>query len=258
MIADIKDQIYFWFCLCLKKSDGCLVPPKPLRIIYYILPIKHYELRLIPYALPFNPHPRKPLGCFCIEKKNIKMNKYYDPNLSQKTLETYQGYSLQVFTSGRIKLSFHITHRHRNEYYAVRPNRFREAYAKQHQRSHLEYPEHFALVSDMLACCPNTLIHRVHLKGDNNATVDHAHALTDISGKTCHVVLDTLHHAWELPTEAIQALHLRGGPKVGSASIFNEYMPSYEHDWMDAVFECTQYTDGYRSTVTRVDDDLRF
>ena len=34
------------------------------------------------------------------------MNKYYDPNLSQETLETYQGYSLQVFTSGRIKLSF--------------------------------------------------------------------------------------------------------------------------------------------------------
>jgi hypothetical protein len=65
------------------------------------------------------------------------MNKYYDPNLSQETLETYQGYSLQVFTSGRIKLSFHITHRHRNEYYAVRPNRFREAYAKQHQRSQL-------------------------------------------------------------------------------------------------------------------------
>jgi hypothetical protein len=61
------------------------------------------------------------------------MNKYYDPNLSQETLETYQGYSLQVFTSGRIKLSFHITHRHRNEYYAVRPNRFREAYAKLRQ-----------------------------------------------------------------------------------------------------------------------------
>jgi hypothetical protein len=59
------------------------------------------------------------------------MNKYYDPNLCQETLETYQGYSLQVFTSGRIKLSFHITHRYRNEYYAARPNRFREAYAEQ-------------------------------------------------------------------------------------------------------------------------------
>jgi len=171
------------------------------------------------------------------------MNKYYDANLSQETLETYQGYSLQVFTSGRIKLSFHITHKHRNEYYAVRPNRFREAYAKQHQRSQLAYPEHFGLVSDILATCPNTLIHRVHLKGDNNATVDHAHALTDISGTTCHVVLNTLHHAWELPTEAVQAVHLRGGPKVGAASIFNEYMPSYEHDWMDAVFGAADYRD---------------
>ena len=194
------------------------------------------------------------------------MNKYYDPKLSQETLETYQGYSLQVFTSGRIKLSFHVTHRHRNEYYAVRPNRFREAYAKQHQRSQLAYPEHFGLVSDILATCPNTLIHRVHLKGDNNATVDHAHALTHISGKTCHVVLNTLHHAWELPTEAVQASHLRGGPKVGAASIFNQYMPSYEHDWMDAVFGDADYSEhnapgSYRHTGRRDadnDPDLTF
>ena len=183
------------------------------------------------------------------------MNKYYDANLSQETLETYQGYSLQVFTSGRIKLSFHITHRHRNEYYAVRPNRFREAYAKQHQRSHLDYPEHFALVGDILAACPNTLIHRVHLKGDNNATVDHAHALTDISGKTCHVVLNTLHHAWELPTETVHAVHLRGGPKVGAASIFNEYMPSYEHDWMDTFFDRGSYSNGIRPVRSNANDD---
>jgi hypothetical protein len=180
---------------------------------------------------------------FVLRRKIIKMNKYYDPNLTQETLETYQGYSLQVFTSGRIKLSFHITHRQRNEYFAVRPNRFREAYAKQQHRSHVEYPEHFALVGDILATCPNTLIHRVHLKGDNNATVDHAHALTDVSSKTCHVVLNTLHHAWELPTGAVHALHLRGGPKVGAASIFNQYMPSYEHDWMDAVFGDADYSE---------------
>jgi len=37
------------------------------------------------------------------------MNKYDDPKLSLETLQTYQGYSLQVFTSGRIKLSFHIS-----------------------------------------------------------------------------------------------------------------------------------------------------
>ena len=122
------------------------------------------------------------------------MNKYYDHNLSQETLETYQGYSLQVFTSGRIKLSFHITHRHRNEYYAVRPNRFREAYAKQHQRSQLEYAEHFALLSDILERCPNTLIHIVHLKGDNNATVDHAHALTGGAGFSEYARKDLMDH----------------------------------------------------------------
>ena len=86
----------------------------------------------------------------------------------------------------------------------------------------------------------------MHLKGDNNASVDHAHALTDISGKICHVVLNTLHHAWEMPTEAVEALHLRGGPKVGAASIFNQYMPSYEHDCMDAVFG----SEGYRNRPT--------
>jgi hypothetical protein len=76
---------------------------------------------------------------------NTKMKKFYDPKLSLETLQTYQGYSLQVFTSGRIKLSFHISHTRRVEYYAERPKRFREAYAKQHQRSQLVYPDLFLL-----------------------------------------------------------------------------------------------------------------
>ena len=44
------------------------------------------------------------------------MTKYIDPKLSQEILETYQGYSLQVFTSGRIKLSFHKNHKDRIEH----------------------------------------------------------------------------------------------------------------------------------------------
>ena len=44
------------------------------------------------------------------------MTKYIDPKLSQESLETYQGYSLQVFTSGRIKLSFHKNHKDRIEH----------------------------------------------------------------------------------------------------------------------------------------------
>ena len=55
------------------------------------------------------------------------MTKYFDPNLSLEILETYQGYSLQVFASGRTKLSFHKSHRDRHEYYAEKPKRFREA-----------------------------------------------------------------------------------------------------------------------------------
>ena len=47
------------------------------------------------------------------------MTKYIDPKLSQDALETYQGYSIQVFTSGRIKLSFHKSHKDRVEYYAA-------------------------------------------------------------------------------------------------------------------------------------------
>jgi hypothetical protein len=197
---------------------------------------------------------------------NTKMKKFYDPKLSLETLQTYQGYSLQVFTSGRIKLSFHISHTHRVEYYAERPKRFREAYAKQHQRSHLAYPDHFAIVEHRLEASPNTLIHRVHLKGDNNTTADHAHVLTDISNNACHVILGTLHHEWELPKEVTRALHLRVGPRRGAASIFNEYMPSYDHDWEDAIFTLQDYQQGYRephkargnTPLSPHDDELQF
>ena len=51
------------------------------------------------------------------------MTKFIDPKLSQEALETYQGYSLQVFTSGRIKLSFHKSHKDSVEYYAVKSRR---------------------------------------------------------------------------------------------------------------------------------------
>ena len=55
------------------------------------------------------------------------MTKYFDPDLSPETLESYRGYSLQVFASGRIKLSFHRSHMDRLEYFAVKPKCSREA-----------------------------------------------------------------------------------------------------------------------------------
>ena len=194
------------------------------------------------------------------------MNKYYDPKLSPETLQTYQGYSLQVFTSGRIKLSFHINHTHRVEYYGECPKRFREAYARQSQRSRQVMPEHFACVDAILEGSPVSLIHRVHLKADNNATADNAHIVTDIDQEVCHVVLGPLHHQWELPTAVIQALLSRSGPRRGSPSCFNEYMPSYDHDWEEATFTLQHYQAGYRdprkaranTPLSQDDDDLNF
>ena len=159
------------------------------------------------------------------------MNTYDDPNLSPQILQTYQGYSLQVFTSGRIKMSFHVSHTHRVEYYGECPKRFHEAYARQAQRSHHVMPKHFACVDAMLEGSPYSRIHRVHLKADNNATADNAHIITDIDQDLCHVVLGSLHHQWELPKSVIQALLSRSGPRRGAPSCFNEYMPSHDHDW---------------------------
>jgi len=47
----------------------------------------------------------------------------------------------------------------------------------------------------------------------------------------------------------IQALLSASGPRKGAASCFNEYMPSYEHDWYAATFQCSEYDVGFRKTV---------
>ena len=93
------------------------------------------------------------------------MTKYIDPKLSQETLETYQGYSLQVFTSGRIKLSFHKSHKDRIEYYAVKPKRSREAYKRQYDRSALTKPEHYLLIKELLAKHPTASSTECTLEG---------------------------------------------------------------------------------------------
>ena len=68
---------------------------------------------------------------------------FFDPYLSHETREIYQGFSLQVFTSGRIKLSFHRSHEGREEYYAVRPKQSWEAYGRQSARSASAMPVHY-------------------------------------------------------------------------------------------------------------------
>ncbi|MDB4830281.1 hypothetical protein OAH41_03960 [Paracoccaceae bacterium] len=180
------------------------------------------------------------------------MTKYIDPKLSQEALETYQGYSLQVFTSGRIKLSFHKSHKDRVEYYAVKPKRSREAYKRQYDRSALTKPEHYQLMEELLAEHPNSLIYRMHLKGDINATTDNAHVLVTTNKELLHLVLDKLTHQWQLPPQIINALLTASGPKKGRSAIFNEYMASYQHDWADMISTEQDYRDGYRAdTVSR-------
>ena len=177
------------------------------------------------------------------------MTKYIDPKLSQESLETYQGYSLQVFTSGRIKLSFHKSHKDRLEYYAVKPKRSREAYKRQYNRSALTKPEHYQLIEELLAEHPNSLIYRVHLKGDINATADNAHVLVPTDKGLLHLVLDALTHQWQLPAKVINALLTASGPKKGRSAIFNEYMSSYQHDWVDIIFSEQDYRDGCRGLI---------
>ena len=194
------------------------------------------------------------------------MTKYFDPDLSPETLQTYQGYSLQVFASGRIKLNFHRSHKDRAEYYAVKPKRFREAYRRQYDRSASSMPEHYRLIEQLLAEHPESLVYRVHRKGDSNATADHAHLIVLMEKRLLHVLLGTLHHRWELPVPVLKALLSARGPRRGSPAIFNEYMASYQHDWEDVSFREQDYGEGYRAdTFNRSvhhddnrDDDLTF
>jgi len=194
------------------------------------------------------------------------MTKYFDPDLSEEILETYQGYSLQVFASGRIKLSFHRSHKDRAEYYAVRPKRSGEAYKRQYDHSASAMPEHYRLLEQLLAEHPESLVYRVHRKGDSNATADHAHVIVLVEKRRLHVLLGTLHHRWELPVPVLDALLTARGPRRGSPAIFNEYMASYQHDWEDVSFREQDYGEGYRAdTFNRSvhhddnrDDDLTF
>ena len=90
---------------------------------------------------------------------------YLDNNFSPTSLQTYQGYSLQVFDSGRIKLSFHRSHTDRVEYYGMKAKRFKEAYKRQHTRSFTLMPEHFDLVDRLLASLLAALYTECILKG---------------------------------------------------------------------------------------------
>jgi len=127
-------------------------------------------------------------------------------------------------------------------------------------------PEHYRLIEQLLAEHPESLLYRVHIKGDSNATADNAHVIVLIEKRRLHLVLGMLHHRWELPVPVLNALLTARGPRRGSPAIFNEYMASYQHDWEDLTFREQDYGEGYRepsaylARLRRVhqDDDLDF
>lgn len=175
------------------------------------------------------------------------MNKYCDAFFEQQHLAELQGYRLQVFASGRVKLSFLDVGNRSVEYYAEWPKRDTEAYRRQHKRSAEHMPHHFDVVDTLRTQSDARAILRVHAKGDNNKTADNAHVLLSYSENECILVMNTLAHIWELPTEATQTFYERNGARTGVPSVFNEYMPSYEHDWETATFHKADYKEGFRS-----------
>ena len=89
-------------------------------------------------------------------------------------------------------------------------------------------------------------VFRVHAQGDNNKTADNAHILASRSVSSIWVVFEGVVHEWHVPSAILRALLAGTGPRVGQASLFHEYVPSYEHDWQDAVFTEDFYRHGLR------------
>ena len=54
--------------------------------------------------------------------------------------------------------------------------------------------EHYRLVEELMTEHPTSLIYRVHLMGDSNATADHADVLALVESKLLSAVLGELQH----------------------------------------------------------------
>ena len=169
-----------------------------------------------------------------------------DPNFTPSGLSRFQGYHLQVFGSGRAKLTLQGLGKSKVDYYAERIKRDREAYLRQRHRAAKAVPDHFARVDGLLEELEAAKVFRVHLQGDNNKTADNAHILASRSVSSIWVVFEGVVHEWQVPSAILRALLAGTGPRVGQASLFNEYLPSYEHDWQEAVFGAEHYRCGLR------------
>jgi hypothetical protein len=204
-----------------------------LHISSYYLSLTHYFLFITFYQL-------------LTYIQDIPMTDFIRPEFTPDFLTTYLGYHLQFFRSGRAKISFQITPHKKVEFYADCPKRDRQGLLRQKKRSGAAIPQHFDLIATLLSTAPDAKVFRLHAKGDNNATADNAHLLVSLDQAALWLVMSEVTHQWELTPLLAQVLLEGKGKRLGEASIFNEYMPTYEHDWQDAEFGLEDYTVGSR------------
>ena len=184
------------------------------------------------------------------------MTQYIHPQFTPEILTTYQGYHLQIFSSGRAKVTLQGEGRSQVHYYAEAPKRDKEAYQRQKVRSHRIIPAHFDLVDHHLTAAEGVKVFRLHLRGNNNATADNAHLLATRYDTCAWLILGNTVHTWDLPVQALGALLVGTGPKTGAPSVFHEFVPTYEHDWEDATFSLDQYKRGYRGSYQEGSEEV--
>lgn len=175
------------------------------------------------------------------------MTVFIRPEFTPGTLLTFNGYHLQIFASGRAKISFQtLINNKKHEFFAARPKKDRAAYKRQKARSLTTLPDHYAAIDQLLSDHPDAKVFRVHAKGDNNATADNAHVIASLHQEALWLVMSGVVHQWELTALLVHVLLEGKGKRTGEASIFNEYVPTQDHDWQDATFGMVDYAKGFR------------
>jgi len=161
------------------------------------------------------------------------MTEFIRPEFTLGTLLTFTGYHFQIFAAGRAKISLQLgtnNKKKKKEFYTARPKKDRAAYQRQRARSLAALPDHYGTVNQLLSDYPNAKVFRIYEKGKNNATGDNAHLLASMEQETLWLVMFGVVHRWQVNTKLVHVLLEGKGNRTGEASIFNEYMPTYEHD----------------------------
>lgn len=201
----------------------------------YLLFLIDYTFSITAYALLLSYYQ------VLTEKKDIEMTDFIRPEFSSENLPNYIGYHVQIFQAGRAKISLQTESMKKHEFFACLPKRDRQAYARQKTRSQRSIPDHFRAVDGVLGELPDARIFRLHQKGNNNHTADNAHLLVSMEQSAMWLIMAEIVHRWDLIPALAHVLVEGKGKRVGEASVFNEYMPTYEHDWEDTEFRLEDY-----------------